>query len=88
MKGEKLWEHILHQNVDAARGITVDINGIIYVAIYNKNFIALISPDGRRCRPLQIKDTKSPWGLHINAITNSLTVTSYLSGQVLLYDIC
>lgn len=86
IKGEKLWEHKLDPKLGRARGIAVDNNGIVFVALYYANSIALLSPDGQRCRELQIKDTKSPWGLHFNAITNSLTVVGS-HGTVLLYDI-
>ncbi|XP_052102336.1 uncharacterized protein LOC127735932 [Mytilus californianus] len=86
MKGEMLWEHILQQSKGVARGITVDNNGIVYIAKYNGNSIALLSPDGQRCRHLQISDTKKPWGLHFNAITNSMTV-GCVNGTIELYDI-
>ncbi|CAC5387285.1 unnamed protein product [Mytilus coruscus] len=86
MKGEKLWEHILDPKLGRARGITVDDNGIVFVAQYYSNSIALFSPDGQRCRQLQINDTKELWGLHFNAIKNLMTV-GCVNGTIGLYDI-
>lgn len=86
MKGEKLWQHILQKSEGLARGITVDNNGIVYVAKYNTNSIALLSPDGQCCRHLQISDAKKPWGLHFNVITNLFTV-GCVNRTIVLYDI-
>ncbi|XP_063434053.1 E3 ubiquitin/ISG15 ligase TRIM25-like [Mytilus trossulus] len=86
MTGEQLWQHILPKSEGLARGITVDSNGIVYVAKYNTNSIALLSPDGQRCRHLQISDAKQLWGLHFNAITNLFTVGCW-NGTIVLYDI-
>lgn len=86
MNGEKIWQHKLQESDGLARGITVDSNGIVYVAKYKVNSIALLSPDGQRCRHVQIGDTKKLWALHFNAITNSITVAS-VNGTIELYNV-
>lgn len=86
MNGENIWQHKLQESNGLARGITVDSNGIVYVAKYQVNSIALLSPDGQRCRHVQIGDTKKLWALHFNAITNSITVAS-VNGTIELYNV-
>ncbi|VDI52518.1 Hypothetical predicted protein [Mytilus galloprovincialis] len=82
-KGEMLWEF---KSTAQTRGIAVDKSGNVYVALYERNYIALISPDGQSSRQLEINPYKNAWGVLFNSLTNSLIVAC-LNGTVLLYDI-
>ncbi|XP_071169812.1 uncharacterized protein [Mytilus edulis] len=82
-KGEMIWENKLTAQT---RGIAVDKRGNVFVTLHERNYIALISPDGQSSRQLKINNIKNAWGLHYNLLTNSLSVAC-LNGGILFCDI-
>ncbi|CAG2204791.1 unnamed protein product [Mytilus edulis] len=86
MNGVQLWEFNTKTPNRYVRGITVDISGNVYVALYKVSSILLLSSDGQRSRCVELQEMANPWRLHFNAQAKLLRVAG-LDGSVLLYNI-
>ncbi|CAG2214493.1 unnamed protein product [Mytilus edulis] len=75
--GEPLWT-FKHQNIDWPVGITLDINGFIYVASCRNNRVVVVSPDGKTCKTIlsEAGAIKSPIVIDINKETGMMIVSS------------
>ncbi|XP_052097543.1 uncharacterized protein LOC127732533 [Mytilus californianus] len=70
--GEPLW------TLDIGRpgGITLDINGFVYIASYKNSSIVVVSPDGKTCKTIlsEADGIEYPQGIDINKETGMMTV--------------
>ncbi|CAG2214488.1 unnamed protein product [Mytilus edulis] len=77
--GEPLWT-FQHQEIVWPVGITLDMNGFIYIASHGNNSIVVVSPDGKTCKTIlsEADGIKRPWAIHINKDTEMMIVSSHI----------
>ncbi|VDI32971.1 Hypothetical predicted protein [Mytilus galloprovincialis] len=80
--GEPLWS-FTHQDIDSPVGMTVDMNGFIYIASYENNSIVVISTNGKTCKTIisEADGIKYPYGIDINRETGMMIVSSKIKGD-------
>ncbi|VDI18245.1 Hypothetical predicted protein [Mytilus galloprovincialis] len=75
--GESLWT-FQHDDIIHPRGITLDKNGLVYIASSGNNRIVVVSPDGKTCKTIlsEADGIKNPLAIDINRETGMLIVSS------------
>ncbi|XP_063418732.1 uncharacterized protein LOC134701511 [Mytilus trossulus] len=78
--GEPLWT-FQHQDIAKPTGITLDINGFIYIVSNENESIVVVSPDGKTCKTILSKadEITDPWEIDINRKTGLMVVSSDIS---------
>ncbi|XP_052097533.1 uncharacterized protein LOC127732530 isoform X7 [Mytilus californianus] len=77
--GEPLWT-FQHQDIDRPVGITLDMNGFVYIASEENNSVVVVSSDGKTCKTIlsEADGIKRPYGIDINKETGTMIVSSLI----------
>ncbi|XP_071161527.1 uncharacterized protein [Mytilus edulis] len=78
--GEHMWT-FEHQDIASPNGITLDVNGFVYIVSSENYNIVVVSPDGKTCKTI-LSETDGiidPWAIDINRETGMMIVSSQIS---------
>ncbi|XP_052097517.1 uncharacterized protein LOC127732530 isoform X2 [Mytilus californianus] len=75
--GEPLWT-FQHQDIDIPVGITLDMNGFVYIVSSRNNSVVVVSPDGKTCKTIlsEADGIECPYQIDINKETRIMIVSS------------
>ncbi|CAC5391115.1 unnamed protein product [Mytilus coruscus] len=78
--GESLWTYH-HQDIDYPVGITLDINGFVYIVSRENSSIVVVSPEGKNSKTIlsNADGIKSPHAIDINREAGMMIVSSDIS---------
>ncbi|CAC5374052.1 unnamed protein product [Mytilus coruscus] len=78
--GEPLWT-FKHCDISFPQGITLDMNGFIYIASTENNSVMVVSPDGKTSKTILsgADGIKNPIAIDINRETGMMLVSSIIS---------
>ncbi|CAC5397513.1 unnamed protein product [Mytilus coruscus] len=85
--GEPLWT-FQHKDINSPGGITLDMNGFVYIVSSKNGSIVVVSPDGKTCKTIlsEADGIKHPYGIDINKKTEMVIVSSIISEDIRNYD--
>ncbi|XP_063426403.1 uncharacterized protein LOC134710127 [Mytilus trossulus] len=80
--GEPLWT-FQHQYIAKPAGITLDMNGFVYIVSNENESIVVVSPDGKTCKKIlsEADGIDDPWAIDINRETGMMIVSSEISND-------
>ncbi|CAC5389010.1 unnamed protein product [Mytilus coruscus] len=77
------------ENISDPSGITIDKNGLIYIACDQSSKIVIFSNDGKSSRPLLSYDDgiRNPWAIDVDRETSTLLVANRDGASIFLYQL-
>ncbi|CAC5397508.1 unnamed protein product [Mytilus coruscus] len=74
---EPLWT-FQHQDTNYPGGITLNMNGFVYIASNGNNGVVVVSPDGKTCKTIlsETEEINYPYAIDINRETGMMPVSS------------
>ncbi|CAC5358059.1 unnamed protein product [Mytilus coruscus] len=81
--GELMWTFQHHdiESIEGIEGITLDMNGFVYISSYGNNSVVVVSSDGKNCKTIlsEADGILRPTGIDINRETGIMIVSSAIS---------